>query len=190
MSFAWPVSCRTDSWGNCLYIYLLALYCENSDWNSFRKHTPFSVLMRAAPLNLEYSVCLHTCTWDFNNSSLWLQGLELRENIKFIILLQDKLVGVVVNVFFSWNICAEQTSLKVNVGWNSTIGVPWSICTKPLSLQNILPAASLGLSAVLKQVIFLLVSYPSFALLVKSLELHFLRRFLITLTCNFGAEVL
>lgn len=72
--------------------------------------------MRAAPLNLEYPVCLHTRTWVFNNSSLWLQGLELRVNIKFIILLQDRLVGVVVNVFFCRNICAEQTSLKANVG--------------------------------------------------------------------------
>lgn len=145
--------------------------------------------MRAAPLSLEYSVCLHIHPWDFNNSSLWLQGLELHVNIKFIILLQDKLVGVVVNILFSWNICAEQTSLKVNVGWNSTIKVPWSICTKSLSLQNILPAGSLGLSAVLKQVIFL-VSYPSFALLVTSLELHFLCRFLMTFTCYFWAEVL
>lgn len=34
-------------------------------------NTPlFSVLMRAAPLSLEYFVCLHTHTWDFNNSSL------------------------------------------------------------------------------------------------------------------------
>lgn len=72
--------------------------------------------MRAAALNLEYSVYLHTYMWDFNNSSLRLQGLELHVNIKFIILLQDKLVGVVVNVLFSWNICAAQTSLKGNVG--------------------------------------------------------------------------
>lgn len=145
----------------------------------------FSALMRAAPLNLEYSVCVHTDTWDFNNSSLWLQGLELHISFKFIILLQDKLVGVVVNVFFSWNICAEQTSLKVNVGWNSTIKVPWSICRKPLSLQDILAACSSGLSAGLKQVIFFscLLSLVCFA--CSSLELHFLCRFWRLLPATF-----
>lgn len=170
MSLAWPVYCRKNFSATpeaTLYVYLLALCCESSDWNISNKHTPFSALMRAAPLSLEYSVCLHTGTCGILTTlPSWLQGLELHVNIKFIILLQDKLVGVVVNVFFSWNICAEQTGLKVNVGWNSTIKVPWSIYTKPLSLQNILPAGSLGLSAALKQEIFLLVSYPSFALVV------------------------
>lgn len=94
-----------------------------------------SFVMIAALLNLEAthavllylsqrSLCLHTCTSFFNNYSLWLQGLELHVNIKFTILLQDKLVLVLVNVSFCWNICAEQTSLMANVGWNSTIKVP------------------------------------------------------------------
>lgn len=153
-------------------------------------NTPlFPVLMRAASLNLEYSVCLHTHTWDFNNSSLWLQGLELHINIKFIILLQDKLVGVVVNVFFSWNICAEQTSLKVNVGWNSTIS-PLEYLQKTLELARYFACRFFRAVSSVKTSDFSSCLLPLVCFACYSLQLHFLWRFLTTFTCYFCAEVL